>query len=100
MKKKRNSMPSLEDQIEKIIKCFDFAKVHRCMTLMDWTWAPDWRVPSITEMKTSARELLREVSGMPAGSMVLMGGFNATMIAEGCLLLQFVVTYCDGVGNE
>ena len=96
---KRNETPSLEDQIENIMKHFDFAEVHRCMTLMNWTWAPERQVPSITRMKKIARALLRYVSTMLAGSMVSTGGFAATMIAENCLILQFEVTRCNGVGE-
>ena len=96
---KRNETPSLEDQIENIMKHFDFAEVHRCMTLMNWTWAPERQVPSITRMKKTVRESLREVSTMPAGWMISSGGFTATMIAEKCLLLQFVVASCDGAGQ-
>jgi len=92
----RNRTPSLEDQIEEIMKCFDFKEVHRCMTLMNWTWAPDHRVPLIDEMKKTARSLLVHVSTLPKGSMVSTGGFTATMMRD-FLILQFVVSRYDGV---
>lgn len=86
----------LEDQIEAIMAQFDFRRVRKCMKLMDWKWAPCFKVPSMNELRKTARDMLEEVSKMPAGSRVATGGFWAFMISENHLVLQFSVASLDG----
>jgi hypothetical protein len=62
---------------ESIIKSFDFEKVRDIMLATDWRWSGDKGayVPTISELKTSAREQLARVA--KNGGWVSSGGFSA-----------------------
>lgn len=44
---------------EEILDHFDFAKVQKVMEFMDWTWYDTDGVPSISDIRKKAREMLR-----------------------------------------
>ena len=45
--------------IKGVIKDFDFKKVHKIMTLLDWEWRG--KVPTIDDLKYQAKKLLENV---------------------------------------
>lgn len=59
--RKPNQLLSGDDQIKIIMKEFDFEKVNRAMTLLDWQWFGVGRVPTIEEIKEVANRLLNDV---------------------------------------
>jgi len=88
----------MKELIEKIIEDFNFEEVHEAMQAENWTWARygDPGVPSISELKSCARELLEEASKMDVDCSTGTGGFRATKIGskdfgEG-LELEFILT--------
>lgn len=78
-------MSSLHDKIPEIMAEFDFAKVHKVMTFLNWKWS-DAVPPSIEELKSTASYLLHnciaifEARGCPPeGSLLATDGFQATI---------------------
>lgn len=76
---------SLFNKIPEIIDRFDFDKVDKVMTFLNWTWAAG-SVPTIDELKATAYVCLDtavleyEKMGRPARGMnVSTGGFEATI---------------------
>lgn len=55
---KEKSFEEIWDNIE---KNFDWCRVHTAMQALDWVWTPSESVPSIKEMKKTAKELLLAV---------------------------------------
>lgn len=47
-------------KIKQIMNNFNFSKVHKVMTLIDWTWHDDG-VPSIESLEITALRLLLEI---------------------------------------
>ena len=101
---------SLYSSINDVMERFDFDKVHKVMTFLNWTWATTTggTVPSIDELKACAYQLLHlavqshEERGRPlTGSNVATGGFEAAVVvydsgrAELCLLF-----YVDSKSQE
>ena len=53
------TVPSIDVQIEEIMYRFDWAKVHRTMTLLDWQWAASGTgVPTVGEIMVGAHKLM------------------------------------------
>lgn len=84
---------SRADQIDHIMKHFDFARVAKAMHDMNWTWAGSVLIPSIREMKEVARERLENLTDGTTYSS--SGGFAASVDQWGHLQLSFVVTEWD-----
>ena len=70
-----------KEHIDYVIQNFDFKKVHKVMTFLDWKWAliPTFGVPDIREMKKVARKLLVAMAkdGVEFGCWTGTGGFKA-----------------------
>lgn len=51
-----------EEQINNIMDCFDFDKVHKAMVALDWKWGMHggFHIPAQRELRKRAREILRE----------------------------------------
>lgn len=87
-----------EEQIDTIMKHFDFHKVHNAMKLLDWTWARQcfgqdysYYRPTVQELRDAARFRLYEaVSCLYSSS----GGFTARY-EYGTLSLSFVLEAFD-----
>ena len=91
--------------IPTIIERFDFEKVHKVMTFLNWRWAmtsAGYAVPSVAELRSEAIRLLQhsvslwEQNGSPATGMnVSTGGIQANVIVfasgESTLQLLFYV---------
>lgn len=81
--------------IDNIMDCFDFDKVSKVMTALDWQWASCKCVPSIYEIKREARSLLKSAIKRKEGTAC--GGFWVYYNEEsGLLRLMFVVDSWDG----
>ena len=54
---------SVRDEIENVLDEFDFATVHKVMEFLEWNWfgAMDG-IPTLSEIRKSARRLLIEVA--------------------------------------
>ena len=91
-------LASYEMQIEYILEHFDWEKVHRTMTTLDWSWHHTDGVPKIGQLVRAARRHLEQVaSDASKGCYSCSGGFWAYN-ADGLLRLLFVVAEWDGEG--
>jgi hypothetical protein len=84
---------SYQKQIDEIMDNFDFDRVQKMMTAIDWTWYTDEgaHIPSQPELREAARSYLRTVAEKDC-YMVGSGGFMA-MNQEGCLSLYWGVSW-------
>ncbi len=99
---------SLTTMVDDIMDEFDFEKVQRTMHALDWKWAnTQMAVPSISELKDTARYLLIHVYNMRTDEYkdahhevpvtCGTGGFRATALCNedgvvDFLKLEFIVT--------
>lgn len=74
---------TIQDQIDYIMDTFEFAKVHKVMKFLGWTWAfSDNGVPEEYELRMQARKMLNSLAEKDSGkqhSYVATGGFHATL---------------------
>jgi hypothetical protein len=86
-------------RFHEIFDNFDFKKVHRCMTLMDWRWATTNGVPTIEDIRNCASMLLLDViMGIRFSDEynVGTGGFHVTYDKKYDIIsLSFVITDWD-----
>lgn len=68
---------------------FNFEKVHKAMTALNWTWR-DEGVPTISQLKETARRLLKESSENEFGN-IMTGGFKAEYHKDGEFTLEFIL---------
>jgi len=79
-------------KIKKILKNFDFEKVHDVMTHLNWTWYDtDGKVPSIDQLKELAKKLLYHAAEKEGFYSSATGGFKATKYENGTLELEFIL---------
>jgi len=78
------------NEIDEILDEFDFEKVHKVMTALDWEWYSTDGVPSIAELRREARRLLKDLVNGRHQS-ISTGGFTAYM-HDGLLGLRFEVS--------
>ena len=62
--------------IDDIMDSFDFAKVHRVMKFLNWTWAGDLEPPDEFELRRYARKLLKE--SLDKQVSITTAGFKVT----------------------
>ena len=63
--KEEPKIETIEDMIDDIIECFDFGKVQTAMVALDWKWYTnnsEISVPTIKELKESAKERLKDAA--------------------------------------
>lgn len=85
--------------IKKILKNFDFGKVHRVMENLNWTWgSTDYTVPTIEDLKSQAKDLLKKVTEGDY-KVISSGGFEAEYGNE-VLTLKFVLAEWEIDKNE
>ena len=77
------------DSIDNILDEFDFERVHKVMVALNWQWHNTDGVPTIGDLRRTARDLLRSVV-QDNHVMVGSGGFFAYKDAE-VLGLRFEV---------
>lgn len=70
--------------IKEVLSSFDFEKVHKTMTFLNWTWYSK-EVPDLLKLKSKAQELLEEACGRCLESkktsrdipyIIMTGGFR------------------------
>jgi hypothetical protein len=67
----------MRDKIEYILNNFDFKKVNRVMTFLNWTWFPQNRVPDLAELRKMAESLLRQaINEKEKPISISTGGFE------------------------
>ena len=76
------------DQINEIMDYFDFSRVHKAMTALNWTWGLIG-IPDEPELRQSARKRLQETSTQHNGWYSSSGGFTASKDSDGYLSLRF-----------
>lgn len=86
--------------IKEIMVNFDFKKVHKTMTFLDWRWGIEAKVPSLAEIKSHAKEKLKRVcrESKDRGYFFIdSGGFLVEAISHESkiLRLSFVLSEWD-----
>lgn len=86
-----------DDLIDDILENFNFEKVNIAMKFLDWRWASIGRVPTINELKESAREQLqnciKEAKDNKTEFYISSGGLKSFYsFDENFLELEFVLT--------
>lgn len=81
--------------IDEIMDWFDFERVAKVMEFLNWKWvSAEDGVPSIGEIKKSARRLLKEA--IKNKTSIATGGFKVTYIPkDDYILLEFVLSEFD-----
>ena len=84
-------------QIKRIMERFDFARVHRAMSALQWTWSMSASgVPSVYELRQEARRLLESVAeSKKKRSSLSCGGLLAEKVKKS-LRLSFEITEWSG----
>ena len=72
----------MKENIDKMINNFDFEKVHKVMSFLDWRWYPLNVVPSIDELKKQARELLEQICVEPSIHDISTGGLEVVLYQD------------------
>lgn len=81
--------------IEHILDNFDFERVHKAMTALDWEWASTDGVPEIPDLRKKARRLLKDVAKRKEDKFFTgTGGFEVSK-EDGILELKFVIAEWD-----
>lgn len=86
----------IDKKVKKIMKHFDFKKVHKVMELLDWKWKTEegLEVPSVKQLKKHAKKQLENVvdnyKKKHEDLYISSGGFE-TRIEYGELYLRFIV---------
>lgn len=86
---------------------FDFRRVERVMTFLNWRWAYQGRVPTLDELESEAYRQLHqcvaefEKRGNPKSGMnIASGGFQATIVCFESGKPQLKLTfYVDSVSS-
>lgn len=85
----------VELQISRIVNRFDYEKVHKVMTFLDWKWfnpgSEDSTVPTIERLISSSRYLLTQAATAKESTWS-SGGFIARRYECGGLGLTFYVS--------
>lgn len=83
------------DLIDQIMDNFNFENVHKTMVLLDWKWCTCNGIPTIEELRMSARKMMIDVIERNCYS-VSSGGFKTEWKKdEEYLLLSFHVSEWD-----
>lgn len=86
-----NHISARDQKIETVMAAFNFEKVHKAMVALGWTWQ-DKDVPTISQLKETARKLLKNSSENEFGN-IMTGGFKAEYHKDGEFTLEFILTY-------
>jgi hypothetical protein len=102
-----------QEQFDQLLDCtmdnFDFEKVHKVMTTLDWGWTQPGReelvIPTVAQLRGKARQILREA--FKRKTTVGTGGFEAIYHPPlegdkedpaGFLTLRFIIEEWDTEG--
>ena len=50
----------VDDEIWAVLESFDWERVHFAMTQLDWRWRDEELPPTVSELRTEARRLLKQ----------------------------------------
>lgn len=80
---------------KKILKNFDFEKVHEVMNHLKWVWYDndEYKVPTVKELKRSAKELIKQIKKADV-DCIATGGFEVRKDKD-IITLQFVLESSD-----
>ena len=83
---------------KKILKNFDFEKVHKAMVNLEWVWydKDEYKVPSVKELKRTAKELIKQIKKLDV-DVISTGGFEVRKNKD-TITLQFVLESSDVEG--
>lgn len=83
---------------KKILKNFDFEKVHEVMNHLNWVWYnnEEYKVPTVKELKRTAKELIKEIKKVDV-DVIATGGFEVRKNKD-TITLQFVLESSDVEG--
>lgn len=83
---------------KKILKNFDFEKVHEVMNHLNWVWynEDERKVPTVKELKRTAKELIKEIKKLDV-DVIATGGFEVRKDKDS-ITLQFVLASSDVEG--
>ena len=100
----------LDQQIQDILCCFDFEKVHKVMKFLDWKWASSQTedcVPSVSELVLKAHELIySSIASISKQSnpsyFVMTGGFKVSVhrCDDGYLVIELQFSISDVDNRE
>jgi hypothetical protein len=76
---------------KKILKDFDFKKVHEVMNHLNWVWCnnEEYKVPSVKDLKRTAKELIKQIKKADVDE-ISTGGFEVRKDKDS-ITLQFVL---------
>jgi hypothetical protein len=77
------------NKVDRVIESFNFDKVHKAMVALNWTWRNEG-VPTIKQLKETARKLLKDSSENEFGN-IMTGGFKAEYHKDGEFSLEFIL---------
>jgi len=83
-----------EKHVDYIIERFDFERVKKFMDADDWKWG--YSVPTISELKSTALDLLMGVKDGGYGDNMLTGGLIATNCGD-YLKLEFSIEDIESI---
>lgn len=91
-----NKEELIEQMVTEVMENFDFFKVHKVMTRLDWHWVTTYgetAVPSLFRLMNVAENLLRETADHYGDKefYASTGGLMASL-EDGVLTLQFILT--------
>jgi len=82
-----------QPKIDEVMDNFDFERVHRVMTFLDWKWhSSEMSVPTIPDMRVQVRRLIRDAINLYAtgrDATIGTGGFSVTV--DGGIHVQFIL---------
>ena len=81
-----------QELIDDIMDNFDFEKVHKVMTFLNWKWAmlDGYAIPSISDIRSRARDRLKTVLLEKYGYCE-SGGLVARKYDDGTISLEFKI---------
>ena len=82
------------DKLEQLMDCFDFGKVARAMSLLEWTWfdaESSDKIPLEYELRSHVRKRFKKLHKDKFFKGSLCGGFNLS-IEHNELYAQFILT--------
>ena len=96
-------MKTTQEKIDCIMDWFNFAKVEKAMTALNWTWTDG--VPNEPELRQLARRLLKDISAKNVTQSefrryIATGGFRATKYYDGELELEFILSGWESAYNK
>ena len=88
-----------QEMIEAVLADFDFASVLRCMDLLGLRLGDNRSLPTIDELRSTARSML-ESAARSKGAVCATGGFHAQRLGPDVLSLLFYVVRVDRIREQ